>query len=430
MPTRRFISPALALAAALAACRPGPDVALDAARAVDAGSDPGAAPIVATAGDGREAVAWVSAPGGGSEGRLHVRVNGAAPVELRDALGPIEPHGEAPPKLAWDGDGRLHALYVVSRLVPGRRFPASALRHATSADGGRTWGAPSTVTDDSLEFGSHNFHALHAASDGTLYVAWLDGRAGRSATFVTHSTDGGRTWAPNVRVTAGESCPCCRTAIATARDGTVYLAWRAVLPGSVRDVVVARSRDLGATWTTPVRVHADDWVFDGCPHAGPALQVDAAGRVHVAWWTGREGGAGVWYARSDDGARTFAAPVPLGVAEFSRPAHVQLALADGERVVAAWDDGTRRIPRVVLRVSRNGGRGFGAPVAVSDDGRATSFPVLATPGRTVRVLWAEQSAGAHEHAEHARPNMKDSSAVMGLKTVGASRVLRREGRLP
>ena len=93
------------------------------------------------------------------------------------------------------------------------------------------------MNDDST-FGSHNFHALHAAPDGSLYVAWLDGRHGKSTAYVTRSVDGGRTWSPNVRVGAGEACPCCRTSIAAARDGTVYLAWRAVLPGNVRDIVV------------------------------------------------------------------------------------------------------------------------------------------------------------------------------------------------
>jgi hypothetical protein len=44
----------------------------------------------------------------------------------------------------------------------------------------------------------------------------------------------------------------------------------------MRDVVVARSSDQGATWTPPVRVHADEWKFDACPHAGPAIALKAS----------------------------------------------------------------------------------------------------------------------------------------------------------
>ena len=412
----------------LLACSPTPDVALGEPAAVSAHTAVGTAPILAIAPDGGRTVAWVSAPDGGTDGRLYVATDDAAPTELRDALGPIEPHGEAPPKLAYGPDGALHAIYVVGKEAPGRRFPLSALRHVRSADGGRTWSEPASVADDAL-FGSHNFHALHAASDGTVYVAWLDGRHGKSATYVTRSTDGGRTWAPNVRVSMGESCPCCRTAIAAGADGAVYLAWRTVLPGNVRDVVVARSADRGLTWSAPVRVHADDWVFEGCPHAGPSLQVDAAGRVHVAWWTGKEGAAGVWYARSDDGARTFAAPVALGVGELSRPAHAQLALGADGLVVAAWDDGTLETPAVVLRVSHDGGRTFGAPLTASPPDVAATYPVLALADRRVSVAWSEQTRAAAHHAAAHAPDMKDPKAVKGLGRVGESRVVVRAGEV-
>jgi hypothetical protein len=419
----------LALATAVA-CRPAPaPLALGEATAVSGHTAVGAAPILALAPDGARTVAWVSAPDGGTDGRLYVSTDDGAPAEVRDTLGPIEAHGESPPKLAYGPDGTLHAIYVVARVVPGRRFPESALRYVRSTDRGATWSAPASVTDDAV-FGSHNFHALHAGPDGTVYVAWLDGRDGKSATYVTRSTDGGRTWAANQRVAPGESCPCCRTAIAATADGTVYLAWRTVMPGNVRDVVVARSADRGATWEAPVRVHADDWVFDGCPHAGPSLQVDARGRLHVAWWTGREGAAGVYYARSDDGARTFGAPVALGVAEHSRPAHAQLALGADDRVVVAWDDGTLMTPRVALRVSTDGGARFGPATYASDEGRAAGFPVVAVAERQVSVAWSEQSREAADHVAAHAADMKDPKAVKGLHAVGEQQVLLRAGVLP
>ena len=233
---------------ALAACARAPGVALDAPREVSAPTAVGAAPVVALRDDGTRATAWVSADGGGDQGVLHVQVGDTGVVgALRDPLGPIEPHGEAPPKLVWLRDGGVGALYAVGRIVPGRRFPASALRFARSDDGGRTWRAPVTVADSAL-FASYNFHALHVAADGLLYAAWLDGRHGKSAAYTARSDDGGVTWSRNVRVDMGESCPCCRTALASGANGRLYLAWRSVLPGNVRDIVVARSDDRGATW--------------------------------------------------------------------------------------------------------------------------------------------------------------------------------------
>jgi hypothetical protein len=399
----------------------------------------GTAPTLAMGPGGRRAAAWVSAPGGSSDGRLYVAVADAggalaAPVEVRDPLGGIAPHGEAPPKLAYGADGALYALWVVGKEVPGRRFPASALRFARSADGGRTWSAPASVTDVPQPFGSFNFHSLQAGRGDTVYAAWLDGRDGKSATYFTRSTDGGQTWQPNVRVHAGESCPCCRTAVAPGRGDTVYAAWRTVAPGQVREVVVARSADGGHTWAEPVRAQRDGWVIDGCPHAGPSLTTDRAGRVHVAWWSGREGAAGVFYARSDDGGRTFGEAIPMGVAERSRPAHVQLAVTEGAegaegapRVVVAWDDGTRNTPIVRVRVSRDGGTTFGAATSASDGARAATFPVLALDGARLALAWSEEAATeAAAHASHAK---RDPKASMPLPTVGQRSVVVRDGTL-
>jgi len=245
--------------------------------------------------------------------------------------------------------------------------------------------------------------------------------------FVTRSKDGGKHWMPNMPVSANEACPCCRTAMASAPTGVLYLAWRQVFPGNVRDVVVARSNDYGMTWEDPVRVHADNWVFDGCPHAGPSLQVDSKGIVHVAWWTGKQGSAGVWYAQSRNGAMTFSTPVPLGVAEFSRPAHVQLALGGQERVIAAWDDGTLETPRIVVRRPKDGGVSWSAPATLSDSGRAPASRSSAASRERLAVAWSEQSAESASHDAH--HDMKDPKATMPLSSVGDARVLVRRGTL-
>lgn len=418
--------PVLALGAQ--ACRDaGAKTTLAEPETISASTTVGAAPMFALSPSGKRAVAWVSAPGGGTDGRLYVST-GAAPTELRDSLGPIEPHGEAPPKLAYGPDGSLYALYAVAKVVPGRRFPMSSLRLAKSGDDGQTWTSPVTIASDSA-FGTRNFHALHVGGDGALYVAWLESMQGKSKTFLTRSTDAGTTWTTPALADTAQSCPCCRTAIATGPDGTVYLSWRTVLPGNVRDVVVAKSTDHGATWATPVRVHEDNWVFDGCPHAGPSMQVDSAGTVHIAWWTGKQGSAGTYYARSTNKGASFEAPVPLGVGEFSAPAHVQLSLAPEKTVVAVWDDGTVKTPKVVMRVSHNDGASFGEPTLISSEGVAATFPVLSVQNKDITIAWSEQTQAEHDHEKMTAPNMKDPKVEKGLSHVGKSSVRVRSAKL-
>ncbi len=469
---------ALVSAASILGCGAtnGSPVRLADATALSAPTAVGTAPMFAVSTTGKQAVAWVSAPNGGSDGRLYVSVAGAAPTEVRDSLGPIEVHGESPPKLAYAPNGSLVAVYIVGKEVPGQRFPLSALRVVTSSDDGKTWTAPVTVTDGEV-FGSHSFHALHAAADGSIYVSWLGkpdtpddtasktskkskapaavakntshdmasmpGMAGMpgmsdmggmhsaSASWITRSKDGGKTWSPRVRVDLGEACPCCRTGLATGKDGTLYMSWRHVFSGSIRDIVVARSNDHGTTWSAPVRVHADDWKFDACPHAGPAIATDDNGTLHVTWWTGKEGSAGVFYAQSTDGGKTFAPAIPLGVATYSRPAHVQMALASNNRVIVTWDDGTKQIPQVVVRVSHDGGAHFSDPSVLSGTDRAASFPVLGIAGDSLSVAWSEVSAASSKAATaaDAAAKAKDPKAAKGLETVGEAQVFVRRGVL-
>src|SRR5688500_6350568 len=106
---RTIVMLAGATAAALACAKVAADtpaVRLGATQRFETGT----ATTVALSPGGRRAAAWVSAPGGGSDGRLYVAAAdpGRAlgePAELRDPLGPIQPHGEAPPKLAFAEDG-------------------------------------------------------------------------------------------------------------------------------------------------------------------------------------------------------------------------------------------------------------------------------------------------------------------------------------
>ncbi len=378
----------------------------------------GRSPMFAALPDGRDVIAWVSAPDSSSNARLYISVAGSEPTELRDSLGPIEAHAEAPPKVAVAGDGTLHVIYVVGKEVPGRRFPLSALRYVRSTNEGVTWSEAVTVTDDS-EFGSHNFHALTASDDGRVVVSWLDGRHGPSSSsaYITVSNDNGRSWNRNIRADTTASCPCCRTALAIAPDGTIALAWRSILPGGIRDIVVSRSRDGGTTWATPKRVREDNWEFNGCPHAGPSLQYDQHGALHVIWWTGKEGEAGVWYARSLNGGDSFEAAVEIDVADFSRPSHPQMVVR-GDTVSVVWDDGTQGVPWVKIRRSINRGQSFSVAQIISDTTMSSSFPVIASTDHGLAVAWTSQTGHSHHAHESAEPDMSEPGAVKKLAKVG------------
>jgi len=372
----------------------------------------GAAPMLAIDPSGDRVLSYVTA-----DGRLAIEVTptGGEPsrAEVTDPLGAVAPHGEAPPQLATAPDGSLYLLYTVGKEVPGQRFPRSALRLVRSEDRGRSWSEPISVNEGE-RFGSHNFHAVLAGDSGRVYAAWLSSTAGRSSVWLRRSADGGRTWTPAAPIDTGEACPCCRTGLALGPDGSLYVSWRKVFENGARDVVVMRSPDGGATWLDPVRPQADDWVISACPHAGPSLAVDREGVVHLGWWTGKEGSAGVYYGRSEDQGRTFTVR-PVAVAASSAPAHVRVQPLGGA-VAIAWDDGHGPSPRILLRAATSGAE-FGPTLTLSGEG-AAEFPVLGRAGDSLVVAWSQQSEQAHHDAARARPDMSQPGAVMALPKVG------------
>jgi hypothetical protein len=153
---------------------------------------------------------------------------------------------------------------------------------------------------------------------------------------VARLNEDGRSFGPGI-VAYRDVCPCCRTSIVSDDDGVVFVAFRTARD-NLRDVVVTRSTDGGVSFGEVVRVHDDGWLIDACPHAGPSLALDGAGRLHVAWYTGAPERQGLWHAVSDDGGLTFSPPTPILAEGWVPPSQVRLATDNEGSVWAAWDD--------------------------------------------------------------------------------------------
>ncbi len=326
----------------------------------------------------------------------------SAPVRVTTIANDAVPQGEASPRLVAATGGRLAVIWPRNIQVPGRQWPASAMRLARSLDGGHTWLPTVTLNDDTTSAAAgHNFHGATWVGDSGIITAWLDERHGDSVTerhlqatateptserdavvYAAYSSDFGRTWAPN-RPLWGAACPCCRVALARAPGGTAIAAWRQHYPGNIRDVVVA---PVSAQRAEPARVHKDDWAYPGCPHAGPALAIGQRGERHVVWYTGKNGGAGIYYTRLDAAGRAVGAEVPLVTGAHIAPSHAAaVALADGG-ALAAFDvapDGSRVIG--VARIAPDGTVAWKENVPGSAGGRYPQL-ALAADGAAI-VAW-------------------------------------------
>ena len=312
-----------------------------------------AEPATGVAPDGSFYVAWVNhEPNNGADvmiGRYHPGKTPPAPVRVNPEAGVATAWRGDPPSVAVDDDGSVYVLWTARVESNGKK--GTDLYFSASSDMGQSFANPVKVNDEKVP-AAHGMHSLHVADNGRIYVSWLDERnvvAPKPSTkadghhmesnrelFIADSTDGGRTFSRNRKI-AGDACPCCKTALAVARDGTVYASWRHVLPGNYRHIAVSTSSDDGATFSKPVIVSDDKWVLHGCPVSGPSLSVASNGTLKVLWYAAGESNApGLYVAESKDKGQSFS-PRQLLAQETIRGTPVLTEGTTGYAGVAVWE---------------------------------------------------------------------------------------------
>jgi hypothetical protein len=282
-----------------------------------------AEPVIVAAADGTFYVAWVNHDAKQADVML-ARFNDAgelqgSPVRVNRQTGVATAWRGDQPSLAVSPDGAVHVLWT-ARVDAGEKHGTDVYL-SSSTDRGQSFATEVKVNDDKAT-GAHGMHSLAVAADGRIYAAWLDERnvhvpkpstkdeghhmESNRDLYLAYSSDGGRSFSANKKV-ASEACPCCKTSLTVSADGTVYVGWRQVLPGSFRHIAVAGSRDGGRSFSTPVIVSDDHWALQGCPVSGPSLAVDGAtGNLKVLWYAaGENSAAGVYFSESKDKGRTF-----------------------------------------------------------------------------------------------------------------------------
>jgi hypothetical protein len=370
------------------------------------------------------AVTWgASLPSGATDIFLATSGDGGktfgAPVRVNDKDGDARVNGEQPPRVVlrradppivtvvWTTKGEKGTRLVYARSENGgRSFTPAAAVPGSDAPGNRGWGAAAVVRS-----------AKASAERSDVSVVWLDHRElvrQESMATTHHEHAGGKpdgvamaqksklyiasldgSIAP--QAVTGGVCYCCKTAITTAGDGSIQVAWRHVYPGNVRDIAFSMSRDGGRTFAAPVRVSEDKWELEGCPDDGPAMSLDKRNRIHIVWPTlvtsttadGEQPEKALFYAMSGDG-RTFSARERIPTEGTAN--HPQIVIAADGSPTVAWDEvvkGKRRAVMARAADQTTGPARFERRVISDED--AALYPVLATTSDATVAAW---TAGA------------------------------------
>ena len=293
------------------------------------------------------------------------------------------------PKVAFGKDNKAFVVWS----IPGEKGDKTRANIRFAMEDGKGGFTPARTLNEVKDAG--RFPIIEAVPDGNLLVAWIDRRIDNPKPrqlYLMRLGPDGKSLTKNYQVAEG-LCECCKLGIAFADGGkTVYLVDREVDGNKVRNHVLRKSTDGGATFAPPVEISNDGWQVPSCPHSGPSIGRDSRGQLHVTWFTlGRsEREAGIYYSVSNDNGKSFAPRQLVQANSAPETLHATLAVGGDDRIFLAWSNLDRDSKaQVFVRTLAADGRTWSPIQQVSTAKANASRPVLALYKNQLHVAWTE-----------------------------------------
>jgi len=291
----------------------------------------------------------------------------------------------------------LMTTHFGAKPCPGN-CPVPHISVHVSSDGGRTW-APQRPLCACKGSWQYDPVVEVVPNTGAVYAAFLNGF---NVSF-TKSTNHGQTWGAPVK-TYGNVSWNDKPVLATSDDGRdVYLSWNGPTGG---DPYIAQSHDFGQTWTQLKLVDSNMYYFaydadvlhDGTvvfaeseidysgPGGAPVNQV----RHHV--FVSRNSGA-TWEDHVVDTVNVGEPCVAVGCGPDFYIGHDALSADDSGTLVLLYDGATTNLgpQQIFTRRSTDGGRTWGARVALSVAGENATSPAVESRGTGDVRAWYMQT---------------------------------------
>lgn len=330
--------------------------------------------------------------------------------------------------IAFGRGDNVYVTFATGIVEPGGAAQGKSVLVAKSTNGGRSYG-PAAVAlkggedpDVGPDYSMPKLAVVPGASDRIHITADAVGETTGDDTVYTTSGDGGRTYAPPQIADISDESSIEQSGPVVGRGGAVYVAWRTRSPDPERPgrfippgtVVVAKTTDLGRTWTRKTVAGVSGFVYTG-PAVAPFVTNRAfnastfpklaanprTNDVFLVYGNGATptvpGTAGaadhfihpdmdVWFQRSVDGGGNFSAPTringnaPLNF-EITQTRHPTMSVAPNGRLDVVWQDRRHwykacththvacreaRLGDTYLRSSSNSGASFGAERRITD----------------------------------------------------------------
>jgi hypothetical protein len=342
-----------------------------------------------------------------------------------------------------NGEGDPIVGYDLKNVAYAGGVQGSDVVLSSSTNNGQSWSTPVVVTTPLLGSLADKPWLEVDTNPGSplvnsLYVSvtQFDG-ASDSEISVSHSRDGGKTWA-TVAVDTKQTYPNevdQFSDLAIGADGAVYVSWLRCpangatgdCGGTVSKILLSKSTDGGNTWSAPVTVSTPTLVPDNCgafygclPNTGERVSNIAANAVFgkgatakvylcVYTWSGSQ--MQVEVSTSNDGGNTFGAPVRVSNSNKGDQFFQWINPAQNGGIAVTWldrrnDSGNLKYQPMVA-ISTNGGASFSATHPLSstmsnpdDDGFGGSFMgdyrCHVFNGATMYAVWEDMRTGTSQ----------------------------------
>jgi BNR repeat protein len=186
----------------------------------------------------------------------------------------------ARPRLVSDGGDRLWVVWV------GVRSGRDSIYLNRSVDAGRTWTAPVALTGDSQSVYGHSL----LRAENRMLMVWQDTRTGHDHLYAVSSSDAGVTWTEPTRIDhfpLDVQVEASSAAALLSPDGNVLVAWQDSRNGR-DDIFIGHSSDGGRSWAPEdQRMDMDD--PGTAVSRYPKLARASDGRIALAWEDDRAG---------------------------------------------------------------------------------------------------------------------------------------------
>jgi hypothetical protein len=268
--------------------------------------------------------------------------------------------------------------------------------YANSSDRGRTFSPSKRINDDGI--GNIQLYPYITVDNvGNIYIAWQDGRNDLYDVYFTNSSNGGKTFSPNLLVDSapmGESQEYPSLAVDDA--GIIYIGWMDDEGTGDWNIYLANSTDGGVSFSLGKKVNddistTDQWIS--------RIAAEGIGNVYVVWEDERTDIWGdVYFSKSTDGGDTFSPnkkvdDSPAGIS-IRNP---EIALDDSKNIYITWTDNRSAGWNVIFTNSSDGGLNFSPNKIINDDGPGIfhNGPHIAAFGNgQINIVWDDIRSGS------------------------------------